>query len=370
MGALRAAELDEFGMIGKGAVYQAFRDGVLEDDDEVAVVHADSTQDYAVLSEAMVNLRHGLALALGGGAITPQSHDKLIAHAKAQPYPERSWAMIDDDGLLEAAEREALAAFLAREKPDLKRADALALLDYVAPLARTLPDPFVPRFEFEATVFWDQLIAAVRMSPEMRSGVPIEAIRAHVGAIEDHAPAMFDGALLLYLCVKEAQRSRVDVSDGQIESATTRFRIRHDIVTPEKLTAWLGEQRMNDTEFAGLMRVEALVQAVAKHHSPGLDAFLPAQLKRQGRYGDIARAIDLKRTALEGFGLSYPSAEDIGSTTDDLLQWYEEHFRLLLPDLDSHLEARRFVEHTRFVRELIAEYLVAGQTARQAVSYA
>src|SRR5690348_7830328 len=33
MGALRAAELDRFGMIGVGAVYEAFRDGRLGDDD-------------------------------------------------------------------------------------------------------------------------------------------------------------------------------------------------------------------------------------------------------------------------------------------------------------------------------------------------
>src|SRR5262245_23975176 len=35
MGALRAAELHTFGMIGVGEVFEAFRDGHLEDDDEV-----------------------------------------------------------------------------------------------------------------------------------------------------------------------------------------------------------------------------------------------------------------------------------------------------------------------------------------------
>src|SRR5512132_542369 len=37
MGALRAAELHAFGMIGIGAIFEAYRDGELEDDDEVAV---------------------------------------------------------------------------------------------------------------------------------------------------------------------------------------------------------------------------------------------------------------------------------------------------------------------------------------------
>src|SRR5512139_3546591 len=40
MGALRAAELAEFGMEGCGKIYEAFANGVLTDDDEVAVTHA------------------------------------------------------------------------------------------------------------------------------------------------------------------------------------------------------------------------------------------------------------------------------------------------------------------------------------------
>ena len=39
MGALRAAELHTFGMQGVGRIFEAYRDGLLEDDDEVAVVH-------------------------------------------------------------------------------------------------------------------------------------------------------------------------------------------------------------------------------------------------------------------------------------------------------------------------------------------
>ncbi len=43
MGALRAAELDGFGMHGVGWVYQAFREETLDRDDEVAVRHATPT---------------------------------------------------------------------------------------------------------------------------------------------------------------------------------------------------------------------------------------------------------------------------------------------------------------------------------------
>ena len=42
-----AAELAAFGMQGVGAIFAAYRDGALEDDDEVAVVHVRA--DHAAL---------------------------------------------------------------------------------------------------------------------------------------------------------------------------------------------------------------------------------------------------------------------------------------------------------------------------------
>ena len=55
VGALRAVELERYGMRGVGEIFRAYRDGELEDDDEVAVVHIPG-QTFACSSEAMVNI--------------------------------------------------------------------------------------------------------------------------------------------------------------------------------------------------------------------------------------------------------------------------------------------------------------------------
>ena len=68
-GALRAAELAPYGMVGVGAIFEAFRTGVLEDDDEVAVVHGAEDTGYRSLSEAMVNVRATLGHAEAAGLI-------------------------------------------------------------------------------------------------------------------------------------------------------------------------------------------------------------------------------------------------------------------------------------------------------------
>ncbi len=53
MGALRAAELHQFGMRGVGRIFESYRNGELEDDDEVALIHGPQDMDYIALSEPM-----------------------------------------------------------------------------------------------------------------------------------------------------------------------------------------------------------------------------------------------------------------------------------------------------------------------------
>jgi hypothetical protein len=69
MGALRAAELDRFGMRGVGAVYRAYADGMREDDDEVAVAQADAEYGFRALSDSMVDVRATLDAAVANGIV-------------------------------------------------------------------------------------------------------------------------------------------------------------------------------------------------------------------------------------------------------------------------------------------------------------
>jgi hypothetical protein len=50
MGALRASELHRYGMIGVGRVFETYRDGRLEDDDEVVVMHSPESFGYHIAS--------------------------------------------------------------------------------------------------------------------------------------------------------------------------------------------------------------------------------------------------------------------------------------------------------------------------------
>jgi TfuA protein len=129
MGALRAAELDAFGMVGVGEVYRRFRDGELESDDEVALVY-DPESGYA-LSEPLVNIRATLEAAVADGAVAPAEADAVLEAARALYFPERTWPAVLRRAAVSGAAREALAG---RPLVDLKRADAVAALEYARDL--------------------------------------------------------------------------------------------------------------------------------------------------------------------------------------------------------------------------------------------
>jgi hypothetical protein len=154
MGALRAAELHAFGMRGVGRVFEAFRDGVFEDDDEVALVHGPAEAGYVALSEPMANVRFTMDAAVRAGAIGPEPAALVVSAAKAIFYPERSWAAIDRAAIAAGADPATIAALATWRRSgavDQKRDDALAMLREMAAFLATDPPRFDAPYAYQRT---------------------------------------------------------------------------------------------------------------------------------------------------------------------------------------------------------------------------
>jgi hypothetical protein len=163
MGALRAVELTECGMTGVGVVYEQYLSGILEDDDEVAVAHADESREYAPQSTALVNVRATLRTAVVQGIIDSADEARLIAAGKSLYYPDRTLAAILGGASLESGRLARLRDWLGvHGVVDQKAIDARALLARVrddlvpgaTPSRRAVPK-FVP------TNAWNAFVASV-----------------------------------------------------------------------------------------------------------------------------------------------------------------------------------------------------------------
>jgi hypothetical protein len=134
MGALRAADLHCCGMEGVGAIFRAYRSGLLKSDDEVAILHAPQELGWLPLTEAMVNVRANLRAARRRGILSWSDEVRLLEVAKSIFYEDRTWPRILDDPRalgMGKQRRECFAQWLATSARDQKAIDAIALLKYV-----------------------------------------------------------------------------------------------------------------------------------------------------------------------------------------------------------------------------------------------
>ena len=137
MGALRASELDTLGMEGIGDIYQMYKNGDVESDDEVALIF--DPESGTALSVPLVNIRYILYLAAGLGIIDRSQKDILFRAAQSLYFPERTWDRIQELAC-ENIPSPVLEKFIcfAEQGPDLKREDAVRALNYTREVAEEL----------------------------------------------------------------------------------------------------------------------------------------------------------------------------------------------------------------------------------------
>jgi hypothetical protein len=129
MGALRAAELDVYGMTGVGTVYTMYASGTLEDDDEVAITF--DSESLRPVCEPMVNIRVAVEAALRREVVSEENAELFLKTAKSLYFPQRTStaALHLLKGVVPEPDRQRLAEYLrSAEAPDAKREDAIALL--------------------------------------------------------------------------------------------------------------------------------------------------------------------------------------------------------------------------------------------------
>ncbi|AKB34737.1 hypothetical protein MSSAC_0147 [Methanosarcina siciliae C2J] len=136
MGALRASELDTHGMVGVGKVYEWYRDGIIESDDEVAV--STNPDTFEPISVPLVNIRETLKAALDTGIVSEKEQDALLDLAINTYYPDRSYLGLTKEGakkgLIPEEKRKQLLDFCLSSEVDVKRQDAVLVLETVKKL--------------------------------------------------------------------------------------------------------------------------------------------------------------------------------------------------------------------------------------------
>ena len=152
LGAIRADEMGPPAMVGVGTIFRLYRDGSLQADDAVAVIHGPAELDYRPLSEPLVNVEATLRDAYRAEVIGGSAFARLRSAARSLHYGERTYAAVLARAEIGEREQRRLESWLSAHRRDLKAEDtrlALELLPAASKrVGRSCPPP-EPNFFLE-----------------------------------------------------------------------------------------------------------------------------------------------------------------------------------------------------------------------------
>ncbi len=321
MGALRAAELANYGMVGVGAIFEAVRAGHLRDDDEVAVFHGPAELGYVALTDACVDIRATLTRAHREGVLTPETAQALVQVTKDTFYGDRSFAGTLEAGArvgLPRAELDAFEAWLPTGRVHQKRDDAIAMLSHIAAHGR---GPKTVRYHFEYTDTWDQIGRRPLQTSQSTPSLLTDELRL-LGP-DAYAEAI-DAALLRALADEEAERHGVALAPERRQEIADAWRVEQGLAEPETLAAWMADHGTDARAFGAMIDREARLEWVRTMLAGALEPYLHDYLRATGTLAALDDRASRKQAVLTERGLTEPGVEATGLTPDALLEWFFE----------------------------------------------
>ena len=274
MGAIRAAELHSFGMVGVGTIFEWYRDGRITADDEVAVRHGPAELGYLALGQALVDIRDCCSAALQDGVISEELARRIVAVARTLPYWERSYDAVAAALCQEhsnSREADGWLAYAKGRRTSLKARDAAALL---TEMKRQVGEPWTPKqvdFAFERTIFIERLINEIALN------------RARGEQAPDHGEGSMEGltreTLLRVAARDAAKRFGWEPSVEEMSEEAGALCARIGLADSEAVRRWLESHAITEQMFWAHVSDELLIKRLTRKYQVEIDRELPDQLR-------------------------------------------------------------------------------------------
>ncbi|MGC4067141.1 MAG: TfuA-like protein [Polyangiaceae bacterium] len=366
MGALRAAELSPFGMCGVGRIFEAFRDGVYEDDDEVTVIHGPASSGYRLVSEPMVNIRATLEGAVRDGIIDDAMAQHLVQLAKTTHYAERHYSTlvaaarrsVGDSALLDGLE-----AWLPEHKIEQKRLDAIAMLELMAERIEKDPEPLSVDFRFERTDAWEEMVrqcgsASTESSVALESNdVPTDLILDELRLLGGAAVRVaLQGALARHLAIEYAQARGAKATRELFTDTLNGFFGERGLRTPEQIKTWLDEHELDVDGLTRFMEQQSYLRWASVMFGTEAERQLRDHLRTTPDYARVVRRASEKQRLLARRPKSILRREAEPSAPE-LLEWFFGSRGQPVPsDLDAGAWEWGFADRHALLEALRREY--------------
>lgn len=363
MGALRAAELCEFGMVGVGSIFTDYRSGLIEDDDEVAVEHGPAELGFLPLSDAMVDVRATLQAALHAGVIGRKTKDHLNDMAKRLFYADRRWSELLGRARaseLDSTELDTLEAWLPTGRVNRKCSDALEMLAAIRDFLATDPSPFKAKFTFERTEVWDLDYEAAHGLPQVigkgSDALLVQDIIDELRLVPADYARVLREALNRVVSIREARRRRTWAEPDEKEKVLRAWLRERGVGLEEALA----QSRISREELDAFLEEEVLVRWTAAAFGDAAQNQLIGTLRSHGWLSALIERAEAKQRALRDMGKEAATTQTSNISPAALVGWF---WRQTFPDemqmISFEALAARlgFADASDMTRALLREYL-------------
>jgi len=283
IGALRAVELEPFGMVGVGRVFEDARAGVLAGDDELACGPNDD-------SVARVDVRDSCLEAGERAVITREQAVALMRAATSIHYRERTYSRILLDakaaGVPDAAV-DAFRRFLSIGR-SLTARDAVAMLDVLREFAAHPPRPLRPPFSLERTPSFDRLDSYVlQAQADPNLWLPLQSLENPESGAHLDQPArggetlkvVRKKVLLRLLAGHETERLGISPTDDDVHQMARDFRRQFGLLTEADTREWLAQAGLSVEDFTEVMSDFAAIRILERLYVREIDRGVPNHIR-------------------------------------------------------------------------------------------
>lgn len=271
MGALRAADLWRQGMIGCGKIFEWYKNGLTEDDSEVALLYRrDSKGIYQSLTIPVVDIRATIMHYAELLQMGTDHQEMILTAAKALHFSVRSASR-----LLETWKSiigQATADLLVNNLLTQKAFDAETLLSSYSQLE---PDPVsqIPTQVALSRFFWAAYDRDRRVTIN-QTRVVQQHIDAYIAlhAIDYHQ--IFWDARNFHLSVMLAEKLGVELTEQDVERERRRFCARYNLSHEAEVNEWI---KANNLSFGEFMILVIRMATVRKLHEWLSSSLVPVE---------------------------------------------------------------------------------------------
>lgn len=267
VGALRALELQAFGMKSSGTIFEWYRDGMIEGDDEVATQYGMEGNNFFRLSEPLVNIRYTLINAVKDKYLTTEQAEELMIYAKKIYYPNRSYNRLLKSpvlAVLPSLDLAKIEKYFLSQSFDLQKIDAVQIL---SEQAKSLNHSKTPTHATFSPPTLEIQIKRLTMTgfivdENIANGDRLWQVVSQDTALLNQMYSTLSKHSFIW---QWAIQNNISLPDCKLQEYAAEWEKKYNIVSPEK---WLRANGLTLSHYQALLEKRCLVNWIIRQGPP------------------------------------------------------------------------------------------------------